>query len=35
MVHAIVGLCPPQGKVGYGSDSQDRMDRKVSSAEEG
>jgi len=35
MVHAIVGLHPSRKKVGYGTDSQDRMDRKVSSAEEG
>jgi len=35
MVHAILGLHPPQEKVGHGSDSQDRMDRKVISAEEG
>ena len=27
MVHAILGIRPPVGKGGLGSDSQDRMDQ--------
>jgi len=29
LVHATLGVCPPAGKEGLGSDSQDRMDHQI------